>query len=83
MCEKLVTEFFKRPRGSTQFDEDDLSRKECKGLKNSTPDEEWENGLTRNEFKTLSKKAGDPKLGATERADAAMLMLFGPRRTYS
>jgi hypothetical protein len=86
LCEKIVTEFFKRPRRSTptpNFEEDDLSDGECNGLGDSTPDEEWENGLTPSEFKILSKKARDPKLRANERADAAMLMLFGPRRTYS
>jgi len=42
-----------------------------------------ENGLTRSEFKILMQKVGDPDLGANEKVQAAMTMLFGPRRICS
>jgi hypothetical protein len=41
-----------------------------------------EDGLTDSEFQLVSKKARDPNLSGEERADAAMLMIFGNRREY-
>jgi len=79
LCEKIVAEFFKRPSISSlphNFEEAD-------DFDNLTPSDEWENGLTHSEFQILLQKARDSKLGANERADAAMMMLFGPRRMYS
>ncbi|KAJ3517704.1 hypothetical protein NLJ89_g327 [Agrocybe chaxingu] len=39
-----------------------------------------EDGLTDSEFQIVSAQASNPKLDAKQRADAAMMMLFGTRR---
>jgi hypothetical protein len=40
-------------------------------------------GLTDSEFRLVASKANDPYLNAKERADAAMMMLFGTRHMCS
>jgi hypothetical protein len=40
-------------------------------------------GLTDSEFRLVSTRARDSRLDGKERADAAMMMLFGTRREYS
>ena len=44
-----------------------------------TPESTRDDGLTDSEFWTVAKRTNDPKLDASERADAAMMMLFGTR----
>ncbi|CAA7266155.1 unnamed protein product [Cyclocybe aegerita] len=44
------------------------------------PEEEDEDGVTNTEFRLLSTQAQDPALDSRQRANAAMMMLFGTRR---
>jgi len=65
-------------------EDEQVDPRDCTGFQDASDIEveEWdENGLTSTEFRTLSAKAKDTKLGAEERVDAAM-MLFGPRRMF-
>jgi len=39
-------------------------------------------GLTDSEFRIVSARARDPSLNKKDRADAAMMVLFGTRRKY-
>ena len=44
-----------------------------------TPEPTRDDGLTDSEFWTVAKRTNDPKLDASERPDAAMMMPLGTR----
>ena len=44
-----------------------------------TPEPTRDDGLTDSEFWTVAERTNNPKLDASEQADAAMMMLFGTR----
>lgn len=62
---------------------DDVAPPDCDGLNlvehPETPDTD---GLTDSEFRLVSAQACDPHLDSEQRANAAMMMIFGTHRTY-
>jgi hypothetical protein len=73
---ELVKEIFFVPLGS-----DNVAAGET--LSDETLEaSEGEDGLTDSEFQLVSERARDPNISGEERADAAMMMIFGTHREY-
>jgi hypothetical protein len=69
-----VSQYDQSMRGSASYDGDEFPDAV------EAPDAD---GLTDSEFQLVSARARDPRLDGKERANAAMMMLFGTRREYS